>query len=199
MELEELQAAWSQMSTELEHQKKLTNEMIIDMTKEKYRNKFKSMITYESFGFLICMAYAFYLLVHMNELDTWYLLSCGILALVFAVVLPFLGMKFLFDLKNLDILEGRYQQNLLKYTKASNNLLRLQKVAIFAGFAMFFLMIVINAKIMSGTDIFQSQLTTGKWIGIMAGFIFMVFFCRWGYQSYRKVTTAGAAVLKELQ
>ena len=199
MELEELQAAWTQMSTDLEHQKKMTDEIIIDMTKEKYKNKFKTLITYESFGVLICIAYAFFLLYNFSKLDTWYLVTFGILALLFSLILPFLGMKFLFEIKNIDILKGDYQQNILKYTKAKNNLLALQQFAIIAGFAMFFLIIAVNSKIVSGTDIFQSELTTGKWIGILGGLTFMVFFCRWGYRSYQKVTASAASILKELE
>ena len=39
MELEEMQAAWSQMSQDLEKQKQLTDEIILKMTQQKYTSQ----------------------------------------------------------------------------------------------------------------------------------------------------------------
>ena len=199
MELEELQTAWMQMSTELEQQKKLTDEIILNMTKEKYRNKFRNLINYESFGVLICFAYAIFLISNFNKLDTWYLITCGSIALLFSLLLPVLGMKFLFQIKNLDIFNEDFRQVILKYTKAKNNLLRLQQFAIAGGFVIFFLIIAINAKILSNKDIFQAEFKLGNWIGIVTGLLVMIFFCRWGYRSYKKVTASAEAILKDLE
>ena len=58
MELEELQSAWTQMSDELNHQKKLTNQIILDMTKQKYQNKFSTITKYETLGAVVCFANA---------------------------------------------------------------------------------------------------------------------------------------------
>ena len=41
MELEEMQTVWSQMSDQLEQQQKLTDKIIIDMTQQKFKNRFK--------------------------------------------------------------------------------------------------------------------------------------------------------------
>lgn len=199
MELEELQSAWTQLSNELRHQKKLTDEIIFNMTKENYRNKFRTLLNFESFGALICFAYAIFIILNLTKLDTWYLVVCGILALLFSIVLPVLGLKFIFDIKNLDILNGKFRQNILNYTRAKNNLLRLQKIGIASGFVVFFLMIVLNSKILSGKDIFLLGFKTSNWIGLLIGLTFMAFFCRWGYRKYKKITTAAEAVLRELE
>jgi len=103
MELEELQAAWTQMSHELEKQKELTNEIIMNMTKEKYNAKFKTLTNFEKAGSLVCVASALFILVNITKLDTWYLLACGLFAVLFSVVLPFLVLRSLKRIRQLDI------------------------------------------------------------------------------------------------
>jgi len=48
MEIEEIKALWSEMSDQLEQQKKLTNEIIMSMTQERYSNKFRTISKYET-------------------------------------------------------------------------------------------------------------------------------------------------------
>ena len=88
MELEELQSAWTKMSDELDQQKKLTNKIILDMTKQKYQNKFTTITKYESLGALVCFAIALFVIFNFNKLDTWYLQACGAFTLLFLIVLP---------------------------------------------------------------------------------------------------------------
>ncbi len=42
MEFEEMQSVWQEMSAEIEKQKKITDSIIIKMTKSNYRNKINS-------------------------------------------------------------------------------------------------------------------------------------------------------------
>ena len=88
MDLEEIQTIWSEMSDQLEQQKKLTNELIMKMTQERYRTKFDKITFYESIGAVICFLAAIYFLVNINKLDTWYLLACGIFTIAFLILLP---------------------------------------------------------------------------------------------------------------
>ena len=83
MEIEELQATWTQMSEELEKQKKLTKEIILKMTQERFTNKFRKVSFYESLGAIICFGAAIYILINFTKLNGWLEISCGILTLVF--------------------------------------------------------------------------------------------------------------------
>lgn len=199
MEQEELQAAWSQMSTELEHQKKLTNKIIMDMTQEKYRNRFRTLTNYESIGAIICYGACILLLMNFEKLDTWYLFTCGIISLLFMTILPTLVLKYLFNIRKLDIVNGSFRNNLINFIKAKNNLLRLQQIAIGIGFLMLFIFVPVSSKILSNTDIFQSEFKITHAIGLFVALIFMVIFCRWGYRGYIKVTTSAESLLKDLE
>ncbi|MFT6934116.1 MAG: hypothetical protein ACJAUQ_000500 [Maribacter sp.] len=89
MELEELQLAWTQMGKELETQKKLTNNMIMEMTRIRYKNKFKKISNYEKAGTVVCFGVALLILIKFNKLDMWYLQASGILCLGFLIIMPY--------------------------------------------------------------------------------------------------------------
>ena len=101
MDIEEIKAVWSEMSDQLEKQKKLTNEIILNMTQERYSNKFQKVTIIESFGAFICFIAALYLLLNFGKLDTWYLIMCGIITLGFMLILPVLVLRSLSKIKNL--------------------------------------------------------------------------------------------------
>ncbi|CAN0576649.1 unnamed protein product, partial [Ectocarpus sp. 12 AP-2014] len=130
MELEELQSAWTKMSDELDQQKKLTNKIILDMTKQKYQNKFTTITKYESLGALVCFAIALFVIFNFNKLDTWYLQACGAFTLLFLIVLPVSVLSTLKKIKNIDILNGSYKENLKVYVHTKNRLLSLQQIGI---------------------------------------------------------------------
>lgn len=199
MELEELQSAWIQMSQELEKQKELTNEIIMDMTKEKYRNKFKAVTTYETFGALICFCLAILFIIKFRQLDTWYLRVCGFLTLSYLIIQPILILNALKKIKTLDIINGLYKDNLSKYIKAKNQLLRLQQIGIGVGLLGLIFILPVFAKIMTNKDIFKLGLTIEQIVFLSITFIVTCIFCVWGYRAYLKLTSSAQELLKDLE
>lgn len=199
MELEELKSAWTQMSDELNHQKKLTNQIILDMTKQKYQNKFTTITKYETLGAVVCFVVAFFVLLNYSKLDTWYLQVCGVLTLSFLIVLPVMVLTTLKRLKNIDILNGSYKENLKFYLKTKNRLLRLQKIGIAVGFIALFFIVPVTSKIISNKNVFLTSLKTEQHIVFAITLIIMVFFCRWAYNGYLKVTRSAQELLQDLE
>ncbi|MDO6473263.1 hypothetical protein [Maribacter sp. 1_MG-2023] len=199
MELEELQSAWTQMSDELNHQKKLTNQIILDMTKQKYQNKFTTITKYETIGAVVCFAIAFFVLLNFGKLDTWYLQICGVLTLSFLIVLPVMVLTTLKKIKNIDILNGSYKENLKFYLKIKNRLLRLQQVGIAVGFVGLLFIVPVTSKIISNKNVFLTSLKTEQYVVFTITLIVMVFFCRWAYKGYVKVTQSAQELIQELE
>ncbi|TDS15063.1 hypothetical protein DFQ03_1699 [Maribacter caenipelagi] len=199
MELEELKSAWTQMSDELNHQKKLTNQIILDMTKQKYQNKFTTITKYETLGAVVCFVVAFFVLLNFSKLDTWYLQVCGVLTLSFLIVLPVMVLTTLKRLKNIDILNGSYKENLKFYLKTKNRLLRLQKIGIAVGFIALFFIVPVTSKIISNKNVFLTSLKTEQYIVFAITLIIMVFFCRWAYNGYLKITQSAQELIQELE
>jgi hypothetical protein len=198
MEIEELQATWTQMSKELEKQKKLTDRIIMEMTQQKYVNKFQKIATYETIGAIICFITAIYLIYNFNKLDTWYLLLCGIVTLTCITVLPILSLRLIGGIKGINITESNYKDTLLRYNKAKKKLLLFQQFTVYASFALMFTTLPVASKILSNKDFFlmEKDVWLYGFIGIVMVFLF--FFARWGYGCYRSITNSAENLLKEL-
>ena len=197
MEIEELQSVWSEMSDQLEKQKKLTNELIMEMTQDRYRNKFDKITFYETIGAVICFAMAIYLLVNINKLDTWYLLSCGIFTIAFLIILPIITLGLLGKIKRINILKNSFKETIVGYTKARNQLLLMQRIGIYLSFILVFTCLPVFSKIMKNKDLFLHTRAWLIYLPIMA--IFLFFFTRWGYKCYKNITNSAENILKQLE
>ncbi len=197
MELEELQSAWTQMSHQLEKQKELTNEIIMEMTKEKYRTKFKAITNFEKAGALVCIASALFIFFNIPKLDTWYLLACGLIAIVFSIVLPILVLGSLKKIQCLDIVNLSYKDALLEYTKSKTKLLKIQRYGIYASFIYLMAFLPAIAKILNGKDLFLEP-STLLWKTIVMA-VFLLIIARWGYGHYKRVTSSAEQLIKDLE
>ncbi|WP_423999892.1 hypothetical protein [Maribacter sp. IgM3_T14_3] len=199
MELEELQSAWAQMSEELSDQKKLTNQLILDMTKQKYQNKFTTITKYENLSAVICFAVAFFVLLSFDKLDTWYLIVCGIFTLSFLIILPILVLSTLKKIKDIDILKGSYKENLSAYLKTKNRLLKLQQIGILVGFVGLVFIAPVTSKIMSNKNVFLTGLRTEQYVIFAITLVILAFFCNWAYKGYQKITQSAQELIQELE
>lgn len=199
MELEELQANWMAMSQELEKQKKLTNEIILKMTRNNYRNKFSKLNNYENVGAIICYIVAGFILFNFWKLDTLYLKLSGVFTLAFLTILPTLVLRALHRIKNLDILTKSYRENLITYTKEKKRLLKLQQIAIAVSFISLLFSPALALKLLRDKTLILSELKPEQIIAIVFVIVLMVFVSRWGYGSYKKVTNSAEALLEDLE
>lgn len=199
MNLEEIKAVWSEMSDQLEKQKKLTNEIILKMTQERYSNKFQKITIIESIGAIVCFIAALYVLLNFGKLDTWYLLVCGIITLGFMLILPILVLRSLSQLKNLNITEGSYKDTIVKFSRVKKNLLMQQQFGMYGGVLVFFTSLAIFAKMFNDEDIFLNQQEVGLYIFTAVVLVLLVLFTRWGYNCYKSITSSAENILKELE
>lgn len=199
MEMEELQATWTQMSEELDKQKRLTDKIILEMTQQKYKNKFQGITFYETIGAVICFTIAIYLIFNFHKLDTWYLMLCGIITFVFILVLPILTLRFLKKIKGLDISESNYKETILLYTKAKNRLLLIQQFGVYASFLILFTTLPVASKLLSNKDFFLMEKGWGLYAFIGLVLVFLFFFARWGYGCYKRITNSAEDILRELE
>lgn len=199
MEIEELQALWSEMSDQLEQQKKLTNEIIMNMTQERYTNKFKTLSNYERLGAVICFGIGIHILMNFGKLDTWYLQVCGIFTLAVLFILPILVLNSLKKIRNLNITNTSYKETLINYSKAKQNLLKLQQFGIFLSFILMFAISGVFAKIWSNKDFFMVERNIWANLSILFAVLFVIVCSYWGYRSYRHITSSAENILKELE
>jgi len=198
MELEEMQATWSQMSDQLDDQKKLTDKLIMEMTKERYKNKIGILSKYEGMGAVICFIAAILLILRFSELNTWYLLASGIFTVCYLIVLPVVVLRSINSMKNIDLTNNTYKETLIAYAKKKKQFLLKQKVGIYLNFILLAVSLPVVVKVFKGKDIFITNINLMYWyIPIMT--VFLILFSIWGYGKYKKVTASATYILEELE
>jgi len=197
MNIEEMQTVWLEMSEKLDNQKLLTNKLIIDMTQVKFKRKISIISRYESWGAVVCFFGALLIILNIQKLDTWYLLGSGIFVLAYLIILPLIVLKYINQMKSIDLANNTYKQSLLVFTKRRKQFLTAQRVGIIANFFLMVLILPVSAKLFNGKDLFMSPGPEWLWfIGIMM--LFLVPFSVWGYRKYERMTASAENMLSDL-
>lgn len=197
MELEEMQKAWSEMSAELEQEKKLSNQLIMEMTQERLKNKIGIIAKYETIGAIICVIAAMMLLSKFKELDTWYLFASGLFTVSYLILLPVLVLRSIQAMQRINLTHNTYKETLISYTKKKKQFLLIQRVGIYLNFILLGVSLPVIIKVFKGKDIFITNSKILYWyIPIMI--IFLVIFSIWGYKKYKKITLSGSQMLEEI-
>jgi len=198
MELEEMKIAWLEMSDQLEKQKVLTDKLIIDMTQERYKNKFAKISFYETIGAIICFVVALAIIINFRKLDTWYLIVCGIGSILYFLTLPTFVLRSIHRIKTLNLVKNSYKQILIDFTKRKKHMLFVQQLGISLNFILMIIFLPVAGKILSDKDIFITSNDIWYWyIPVMA--IVLFFASRWGYRCYKSISNSAEATLTELE
>lgn len=198
MELEEMQTTWSKMSDRLENQNKLTNKLIMEMTKERYKNKIGILSKYEGIGAIICFIMAILLISRFSELNTWYLTVSGVFTVCYLIVLPLIVLRSIKSMKSIDLTNNNYKETLIAYTQKKKQFLLTQKVGIYLNFILLVVSLPVIIKVFKGKDIFITNINLIYWyIPVMA--VFLILFSIWGYGKYKNVTSSASHILEELE
>ncbi len=198
MELEEMQAIWSQMSDQIENQKKLTNKLIMEMTQERFKNKIGIISKYEGMGAVICFAAAILILFQLSKLDTWYLLISGIFTIAYLILLPIYILRSINTMKRINIISNTYKETLIEYAKNRKQFLFSQRLGIYLNFILMIVSLPVIIKLFKDEDIFVTNVEVLYWyIPIMT--LFLTFFSKWGYGKYKRLTASATKILEELQ
>ncbi|MFD0861988.1 hypothetical protein ACFQ1M_07200 [Sungkyunkwania multivorans] len=198
MNIEEMKDIWSQMSDQLEKQKKLTDKLIIEMTKEKFKNRFNAISMYETAGAVICFLMALFVIINFNKLDSWYLSLFGLIVVLFLVILPILSLRSIKRMKTIDIVRNNYRQTIVDFTKRRKSFLLIQKISMASSFILMLVSVPVASKLIGDKDVFLMNGTKWLWYFAIMG-IFLFFFSRWVYRCYNGISKSAEEVLKELK
>jgi len=197
MELEEMQTLWNELSAKVDKQNSLTDQIILTMTKERYKNRFKKIKTYETIASFAAAAMAFAVLFNLGKLDTWYLLACGIFTAVHLLLLPPLVLVSLNRITNISISNKNYKETLMAFAKAKQWLLFVQRLAFFLNFILMLACMPVAIKLIDNKDIFEKSSPVLLWI-IPVMIIVLVLFSAWGYKWYQRNANAAELLIREL-
>lgn len=196
MELEEMKSLWEDMSQKVEQQKILTDQLILEMTKERFENRMRRISVPETISALICLVAVIYLIINFNLLDIWYLQLAGIFTIVACLVLPMLSLTSLKRMKAIDISKSTYKECLVNYSKEKTRFMRLQKINFYTSFIVLILAVISFGKIVKGIDIF-TMTEKLNWL-LPSGIGILYIFSYWALKKYKKATDSADDILREL-
>jgi hypothetical protein len=195
MELEEMKTLWGEMSSELERQKKLTDSLILQMTKSSYRNKLNKIWIPELIGTLISFAGVLFMLLHFQKLNTWYLLACGVISVLILVILPLLSLNAVYKMRSVNISANSYKQSLLEYSKGKIQFVFVQKLSFYLSFVLMLVMLPVMGQLVGGVDFFKE---TRIWLWYAVVFVSFYLLASRVFKYYIKTATNAENILKEL-
>lgn len=198
MDLEEMQAAWSQMSSDLDKQKRLTDEIILTMIQEKHTSRWNKYARFEMVGAVVCYAAVIYILAHFSKLDTLALQICGGFMLVFLMLLPIFSIKIIKNMSALAI-DGRNNVQMMKdYAKKKKDFITFQKVNMISSFAFMLLTIPVSAKILNDENLFITLDNKLLYV-IPLCILFLVGILYVVYRANRKVMRSTERLIQEVK
>ena len=197
MELEELKNKWEDMSNKLEEQKLLTDQLIMELTTEKYKRKIKGIKGAETIGAIICGITILFILFNFKALDIWYLQASGVVMVLFLAAGPIYSFKRMNDLMNAADSKLPVKESLIQFAKAKKRFVSLQKISFYMSFFMFFISLLVAGKLMNGVDLIKEQPETLKY-AVPIGFLVVVLFSVFVFRKYSKSMNQAEQLLKDL-
>jgi len=192
MDLEEMKNQWHQMSNELAEQKLVNKQLIMDMTKERFRNKISTISKFEGLGSLVCIPFALFILYNIRLMDSPLLIVAALFCVSTLIIVPIISMRLIGQMKESAIPTNNYSQSLINFAKSRKRFLFLQKSAGFWGILLMIAITPVFNRI-TGDTVFEYS--PYFWIGMA---IFVVLFSRWGYKRYERMTASAEELLREL-
>jgi len=196
MELEEMQAAWSDLSKELKHQKLITNELIMKMTQEKYTNTWNHIRNFELFGTLICYGGLLYLLFNFGKLDTTPLQLSGAICAIALGVLPILSLKTIRGMKEVNITQMTYKETMDTYQKRKKQFVNFQRLNMVMSFIFMLVIIPVSARIFNGKDLF-ANFDDKLWVALPIMCVFFAGLVWFMIYTYKRVLRRSEKILEE--
>jgi hypothetical protein len=126
MDLDEMKAVWSDLSGQLDKQKKLNQELIMQMTQEKSSSRLGRIIRMESIGVTVSLIMLCYLVMNFRELDYWPSIVGGIgLALILILGIVY-GTMLITKARKINVVKNTYAE-VTRHFDEFRGMLRLYK------------------------------------------------------------------------
>lgn len=199
MDFEQMQLVWSRMDTELQKQKKMTDKLILQMTQEKYTNKFRKLATIETIGAFVCFIAGLFLLFNFYKLETWYLMLCGGITIAYLFAMPLFVLRPLYTLRKIKIDTNSLSDTLQTFSNSKKQVLLVQRIGMYLNFLLFIFMIPTLNKIFNNKDMFLELEGTTFYIALVVAVVVMILVSRWGYKCYKKITNSAENMLNDLE
>jgi hypothetical protein len=203
MELEEMKATWLELSSQIDKQKKLTNELILKMAHEKSSQSVNSLIGLETIGGIsiavaLVAGVLFFLL--NGTLNTWPLIICSFVSIGIFAYSGFISLDFIQKMKKINLLENSIEESRVNFANFNKALKFYKNLGLYTFLPTMVFFIPVVLKVFIKKDIFRNfQDAKTKLLEVIIASIIVsiptVFFL---YRYYKRNIAATKEAMSEL-
>ena len=196
MEIDDLKNKWENIDIKITKQDKLTTKMIDQMTKNKYNINIKKIAYPELIGMIICSLSCIYIGFNFNKLNSIYLQSIGVIAILILIILSAISLLNIWQFNKIGNLNKTYAEILIEFTREKIRFYQIQKVNFTLSCLLLVATIILLPRFWGGKDITESKYF---WtFSFSFGFIFLLFFSKLVFKYYKNSLNQAEDLLKEL-
>ena len=197
MELDDLKNDWESTNNQSNNQNILTSKIITKMTQKKYQSKIKKIKYPELIGGIICILGLSFIGFNFNKLDTLFLQSIGVLAILLLLIIPAFSFLSLTQFNSADNFDKPYIEIIKQFANRKLMFLKYQKANAFFNYLLLVTIFILLPKFFYGKDITFNKLF---WIfAFSIGYIFLLFFSKWVKKYYGTSLRQAEELLKEIE
>jgi len=162
MDLDEMKIAWSDMSVQLEQQKKLTNEIILKMTQEKSHSKLNNIIMMESMGMIVTAIALVYIIINFYKFDNWLEITGGIGTCLILILALVFGSILIKKAKRINLVKDSFSDTISHFTAFKKLLGYYKRLSIVINVFGAILIIPVTFALFSEKDILENLAEAGR-------------------------------------
>lgn len=196
MELEEMKSLWSDLSLQVDKQDKIQKELLMEITKQKFRRKLDSVRIPEILGSLVCVGYAMYFLARFGDFELWYNQIFALLNIFIMIALPAASLSAIKGMRSLR-LDSESQVSILdKFAKSKIRFWKVQRYGMVFGGVIMITILPPLAELNGSIEKISNPMF---WvIFIPAGLLFMYLLSRYAYKKYKGAIDSSEKMLREI-
>jgi uncharacterized membrane protein len=192
-----MKTAWTELSTQIEKQKQLTDKLIMTMTEERYKNKLSKIHTPELIATFVSIGLVILIAMHYQRYDTPLLKACAIFSTGFFIIMPILSLRSIRRARALDILNKDHKQVIAEYARAKQKILSIQKLSFYLSFILMIAALPVMLKIMAPEKSIKPEVW--YWYLPITMALFIYFAKKYVYGYYARVATQAGDLIKEIE
>lgn len=191
-----MKSLWADLSLQVEKQDKIQKKLLMEITKQKFRNKLNAVRIPEILGSFICVGYAMYLLSQFSNLELWYNQIFALISIFIMIALPAASLTAIKGMRSVRIDLEAPATILDKFNKSKIRFWKVQRYGLIFGAILLITIIPPLTELNGSIEKIQNPLF---WIFyIPAGVVFMFLLTRFVYKKYKGTIEASEKMLSEL-
>lgn len=192
-----MKSLWADLSLQVEKQDKIHKELLMEITKQKFRNKLNSIRIPEILGSMVCVGYAMYLLARFADFELWYNQVFALVTIFIMIALPVASLTAIKGMRNLRLDKESPATILNKFTKSKIRFWNVQRYGMIFGAIVMLTLIPPLAELNGSGEMISNPVF---WlIYIPAGLVFMYLFSRWALKKYKGVIDSSERMLRDIE